>query len=334
MSILRTFAALALAVGMLAAPVAQAQQQINPTASAVQEDQLLQALGAQGTISGRVSIPNQDAAGLIKPGGQDWRATHGGTLFWLTAGSAVGMIALLAVFYMVRGRIRIESGWSGVKILRFNGLERFAHWMTATCFIILALTGLNLVVGRYVLMPLIGPEAFAWLTQMGKLGHNYLAWPFMVGVALMFLIWVKDNIPGKYDGAWLAAGGGLMGDSPPPAPRFNAGQKIIFWSVVLGGAALSVTGVLLLFPELAGGYAEWQQAQVIHGIVAAVLAAIMIAHIYIGSVGMEGAFDAMGSGEVDLSWAREHHSVWVDDMRKAGKAGPAPTGRPAATPAE
>ena len=333
MTIFRTLAALALAVGLLAGLAAEAQQPVNPTASAVQEAQLLNALAADGAIAGRISIPNQDAAGLIMPGGQDWRATHGGLLFWLSAGLSAGMVILLAVFYMVRGKIRIESGWSGVKVLRFNTLERFARWLSASCFIVLALTGLNLVVGRYVLLPLVGPETFAWLTQMGKLGHNYLAWPFMVGVLLMFVIWVKDNIPGKHDGAWLAAGGGLLGSSHPPAPRFNAGQKIIFWSVVLGGAALSVTGVLLLFPELAGGYAEWQQAQVIHGIVAAVLAAIMIAHIYIGSVGMEGAFDAMGSGEVDLSWAREHHSLWVDEMRGKGRA-PAPGGRASATPAE
>jgi formate dehydrogenase subunit gamma len=332
MTILRNLAALLLAAVMLAAPLAQAQQ-VNPTASAVHEDQLLQALSDDGAISGRVTIPNKDAAGLIKPTGPEWRDTQRTTMFWLTAGFSGGMIVLLALFYMMRGRVRIESGWSGVKILRFNSVERFAHWMTASCFIVLALTGINLVIGRYVLLPVIGADSFAWLTQMGKLAHNYLAWPFMVGVALMFLIWVKDNIPGRYDGAWLAAGGGLIGHSHPPAPRFNAGQKIIFWSVILGGAALSVTGVLLLFPELAGGYAQWQQAQILHAVIAAVLVAIMIAHIYIGSIGMEGAFDAMGTGEVDLSWAREHHSVWVEEMRRKGKA-PTSGGRAAATPAE
>lgn len=324
-------ATLALAAGLgLAAPAAIAQ--VNPTASAVQEQQLLEALQQGQAVTGRVSIPDQRAANLIKPAGQDWRTTHQVTLWWVTVLAVAGMLALVTLFYLTRGRIRVESGLSGVKILRFNAVERFTHWMTASCFIVLALTGLNLVIGKHTLLPLLGPEAFTAVTAAGKLAHNYLAWPFMLGVALMFLIWVKDNIPGRVDAHWIAAGGGFGRDGGhPPARRFNAGQKLIFWAVVLGGAALSVTGVLLLFPALAGDYANWQLAQVVHGVVSAVLIAVMIAHIYIGSLGMEGAFDAMGSGEVDLSWAREHHSLWVEEVRAAGRAAP---GRGVATPAE
>jgi formate dehydrogenase subunit gamma len=291
----------------------------------------LNALQGGQAVSGRVSIPDARAADLIKPAGPSWRQTHGGLIFWLTTLSALGMIVLLAIFYAVRGRVRIESGWSGVKILRFNGFERFAHWLTASCFVVLALTGLNLIVGRHVLLPLVGPEAFTAVTQFGKLGHNYLAWPFMLGVALMFVLWVKDNIPSRIDAKWFAMGGGLLGKGHPPARRFNGGQKLIFWTVVLGGAALSFTGVMLLFPQFAGGYAQWQLWQLLHGGVAAVLTAIIIAHIYIGSVGMEGAFDAMGAGEVDLSWAREHHSLWVEEVRGARTKGPRGA---AATPAE
>jgi len=325
---LLTVMALSAGLAFAAPTVAQV---VNPTAEAVSEEALLNALQGGQAIGGRVSIPDQAAANLIKPSGQDWRARHQGTMFWVSTLAVVGMLAALTLFYLMRGRIRIESGWSGVTILRFNGIERFAHWLTATSFVVLALSGLNLVVGKYALLPLIGAENFAWVTQMGKLGHNFLAWPFMLGVALMFLIWVRDNLPQKGDGAWLAAGGGLMGGGHPPAPRFNAGQKLIFWSVVLGGSALSVTGLLLLFPALGGDYANWQLAQVLHGVISAVLIAVMLAHIYIGSVGMEGAFDAMGDGEVDLSWAREHHAYWVQEMAEKGRV--APTGA-AATPAE
>lgn len=319
-----------LGLAALAAPETASAQATNPTAAAVSEEQLLQALQPGGEIAGRVSIPDQKATGLIKPGGQDWRAFHQGTMLWVTAIALLGMLAIVTAFYAMRGKITIDSGLSGVKILRFNGFERFVHWLTAGSFLVLALTGLNLVFGRYVLIPLFGPEAFAAVTQWGKYAHNYLAWPFMAGLVFMLLVWIKDNIPNGTDVAWLKAGGGLFSNGVhPPAKKFNAGQKGIFWSVIIGGAALSVTGVFLLFPWLAGGYADWQLMQIIHGIVAAVLVAIMIGHIYIGSVGMQGAFDAMGSGEVDYNWAKEHHSLWAEEARRkqaaqGGRATPAP----------
>lgn len=324
------FAIVAVSAGLaLAAPVAA--QVVNPTAEAVTEEALFNALQGGQAIGGRVSIPDQAAANLIKPAGPDWRARHQGTMFWLTVGASLSVLAVLVIYYLVRGPMRVESGWSGVGILRFSGVERFAHWLTATSFIVLALSGLNLVIGRYVLLPLIGPDSFAWVTQMGKLGHNYLAWPFMLGLVLMFLVWARDNLPQKGDGVWLGAAGGMLGGDHPPAHRFNAGQKIIFWVVILGGAALSATGVLLLFPALGGDYANWQLSQVLHGAIAAVMVAIILAHIYLGSIGMEGAFHAMAEGEVDLSWAREHHAYWVQELAEKGRV--APTGAQA-TPAE
>ena len=308
-----------------ASPAWAQEQQVNPTELSVQEEALLEALTSGEALAGRVSIPNERAADLIKPGGRDWSAFHSTTMFAVSLWSVVGILALLAVFYLVRGRIRIDAGPSGRRIRRFNGLERFAHWLTAVPFVLLALTGLNIVLGRQLLLPLIGPEVFAQVSAFAKLGHNFLAWPFMLGVVLIFLIWVKDNMPSRVDGQWIAAGGGLLKKGVhPPARKFNAGQKLIFWSVVIGGAALSVTGFFLIFPELAGPSANWHLAQVVHGLVAAAMAVIILAHIYIGSIGMEGAFDAMGSGEVDLNWAKEHHSLWVEEEmgRRAGAAGP------------
>lgn len=318
---------LALAMMVLAytfsAP-SQAQEPVNPTAQSVQEEQLLQELQDGGAVSGRVSIPDKRSAMLIKPEGKEWSGTHNNTVYWLSALAIVGMVVLLGIFYMVRGRIRLEHGWAGRTIQRFNSFERFAHWLTATCFVLLALTGLNLVFGRYILIPLFGADTFATVTQLGKFVHNYVAWPFMLGIVIMFLVWVRDNIPGKIDVDWIKQGGGMFKKGVhPPAKRFNAGQKIIFWSVIIGGTALSVTGVFLMFPELVGDANNWQLSQVIHALVAAVMTAVILAHIYIGSLGMEGAFDAMGKGEVDLNWAREHHALWVAEKDKTAEATPA-----------
>lgn len=330
---LQLTAALAV-LGLLALTAPQGvAQQINPTESSVTEDALLQALQSGDAVSGRISIPDQRAAGLIKPDNRGWADLHGGTVKTISIWSIVIMVALLAVFYLVRGRIRIDKGFSGRTILRFGAIERFAHWMLAVSFIILALTGLNLVIGRQILLPLLGEGSFGTMSAFGKLAHNYLAWPFMLALVLVFLVWVVHNFPSKLDLQWLAQGGGLFKRGVhPPARKFNAGQKLIFWSVVLGGAALSFTGVMLLFPELAGSPADWQLYQVIHGIVAAVLTAIILAHIYIGSVGMEGAFDAMGKGEVDLNWAKEHHSLWVEEVQAGDTNASHP--KATATPAE
>jgi formate dehydrogenase subunit gamma len=268
-------------------------------------------------LQGRVSIPDGRAATLERPAGREWRAFHQGTMLWIGAIAVLGMLLLLTVFYLVRGRIRIEAGPAGRTLTRFNAFERFMHWLTAASFIILALSGLNVTFGKSVLLPLIGPQAFTNVSIVAKWAHNYLAWPFMLGIALMFLVWIKDNIPGATDLRWFAAGGGIIGKGHPPAKRFNGGQKVIFWSVVLGGAALSVSGVYLLFPAFAGGVLNLQFWNVVHGVVSMLMVAVILAHIYIGSIGMEGAFDAMGSGEVDLNWAKEHHSIWAaEEMQK------------------
>jgi formate dehydrogenase subunit gamma len=314
----------------VAAPLMPVQAQVNPTASAVTEDELFRALG-RGEVVGRVSIPNAAAGTLIRPENRTWAETQGAWLHALSIWSVVGMIALLALFYLIRGRIRIDKGFSGRRILRFNAVERFAHWTLATTFIILALTGLNLIIGKTVLLPLIGESAFGTLSAWGKIAHNYLAWPFMAALVLVFLLWVIHNIPSSIDWEWIKRGGGLFTRGVhPPARKFNAGQKLVFWVVVLGGAAMSYTGIMLLFPAEAGSAADWQLYQVIHALVAAGMSALVLAHIYIGSVGMEGAFDAMGSGEVDENWAKEHHSLWVEELQAEARR----ASRAAAQPAE
>jgi formate dehydrogenase subunit gamma len=298
----------------------------------VKEKELLKELQK---IQGRTTLPDKRTGVLEQPDGRTWREFHQVTLRWIGAIAILGMLGLLVVFYLIRGMVKIEGGRSGATVKRFNAFERFVHWMTAASFVVLALSGLNITFGKELLTPLIGPVAFAEWAQWAKYAHNYLSFPFTLGVALMFLMWLAWNFPTLTDIRWLLQGGGIVGSKHPPARRFNAGQKVIYWVVVLGGGAAAVTGYLLMFPFYAtaiGGYtvgttdiAAVQLAQMVHAIVGVLFIAIMLAHIYIGTVGMQGAFEAMGSGDVDVNWARQHHSLWLEKETKKGRVrGPAP----------
>ncbi len=290
-------------------------------------------------VIGSVSIPNKQAGQLIQSRGVNWVSYRNVEVRTWGAWGLAAMLALLVVFFAVRGRIRIESGPSDRTVERFNFLERFAHWLTAGSFIVLALTGLNMLYGRQVLMPVLGPETFAALTNAGKFAHAYLAFAFMGGIILILLLWVRHNLPDRTDLAWIAAGGGILfKGAHPPARKFNFGQKMIFWVVIIGGFSIALSGLSLMFPftlTLFGDtfalvnllglnlptdltmLEEMQLSQAWHAMVGLILTVIIIAHIYIGSVGMEGAFDAMGSGQVDENWAREHHSLWLEEAADA-----------------
>ncbi|MFQ5567103.1 MAG: formate dehydrogenase subunit gamma [Paracoccaceae bacterium] len=310
-----------------------------------------------------VTIPDPNAAILVQSYGVAWKDTRSakGPLRDYGTMSLFAILALLFVFYLFRGRIRIEHGVSGRLIERFKPVERFGHWLLAVSFILLALTGLNLLYGKDLLIPILGKETFATITQAGKWLHNNVAWAFMLGLVMVFVMWVAHNLPSTVDLKWLAKGGGLFSEGVhPPSRKFNAGQKLIFWAVILLGGSVSLSGVSLLFPyemplfavtfdilNSLGAEAVWgaplatdltplvemQYAQIWHTIVGLAMIVIIIAHIYIGSLGMEGAFDAMGNGMVDRNWAIEHHGLWVEEEdAKAGGSG-ASDGA-ATTPAE
>lgn len=305
-------------------------------------------------LQGTVSIPDKKAGILVDSSGETWRALRNGPLPVYGAYALGGMLGLLVLFYLIRGRIRISHGPAGTTIERFTDFERLGHWLLATSFIILALTGLNILYGRDVIMPIIGKEAFAAIAATGKWLHNYVALAFVVGLIMTFITWVFYNFPHPRDLVWFLRGGGIVGGDHPPAKKFNGGQKILFWLVMLGGFSLVLSGLQLLLPNEFSFFAktfaflnnfgfnlpteltanqEQQFATSWHGIVALFLTVVILAHIYIGSVGMEGAFDAMGSGEVDLNWAKEHHSLWVEE--EMGKSETAPSGTSARpTPAE
>jgi formate dehydrogenase subunit gamma len=295
--------------------------------------------GKQGTVS----IPDKKAGILVQSEGESWRSIRNGPLSTYGSWAIVGVVALLALFFALRGRIQINAGESGQTIERFKTVERFAHWLLANAFIVLALTGLNLLYGRYALKPFIGAEAFATLTNLGKYAHNYVGFVFIAALVIILVLWIKHNVPNKHDLVWLAKGGGLFSKgSHPPARKFNAGQKILYWLVLLGGASISITGIALMFPfeysMFEGTFAflnlfglglptdlspmqEMQYSQLWHAIMSLFMIVVVIGHIYIGTVGMQGAFDAMGTGKVDRNWAKEHHPLWLEEEEKAAAPG-------------
>ena len=279
---------------------------------------------------------------LIQDGGMGWLKFREGPLTTYGGALLMGVIALLAAFFMYRGRIKIDGEKTGRKITRFKAIERFGHWLLSGSFILLGLTGLISLFGRKFLIPTFGHEAFSFLAVGSKWVHNNVSWAFMVALGMIFVMWVAENIPHRTDINWLRKGGGIFSKGHPPAKKFNAGQKIIFWSVIVLGVSISVSGLSLLFPfeinmfaatfakinatgiggllgfgelrEVLAPHEEMQYAQLWHSVVSFVLMAIILAHIYIGSLGMEGAYDAMGSGDVEEQWAREHHSLWVEEV--------------------
>ncbi len=294
---------------------------------------------------------------LVQDGGMRWLTFREGPLVTYGGYLLLGTLALLVLFYFIRGRIMIHGEKTGRTVERFKWIERFGHWLLAGSFILLGLTGLISLMGRKFLIPAFGHEAFAFIAVGSKWVHNNVSWAFMLALVMIFVMWVVHNLPHPTDLKWLAKGGGIFTKTHVPAKKFNAGQKLIFWAVIVLGTSISVSGLALLFPfeinmfaatfakmnslgisgalglgelpTVLAPHEEMQFAQLWHAIVSFVLMAIILAHIYIGSVGMEGAFDAMDSGDVEEQWAHEHHSIWMEEVK--AKEGAAPKG---ASPAE
>ncbi|WP_426443340.1 formate dehydrogenase subunit gamma [Bradyrhizobium genosp. P] len=301
----------------------------DPDASVIDQSTLLKQFPR---IEGRVDIPDTKAAVLIQPMGRTWEYIHEVLLHWGGAVVIIGTIVLLAAAYLILGRIRIAAGRSGRKVVRFKAFERFSHWLTATSFVLLGLTGLNITFGKIVLLPVIGPEAFSEISQVAKYVHNFSSFAFVSGLILIVVLFFRDNLPQKVDIEWIKQGGGFIKSKHAPAGRFNPGEKAVYWLSLFAGIAVSASGFLLLFPFYGINIAEMQLAQVVHAVVAILFVALILAHIYIGTLGMEGAFEAMGTGEVDLNWAKEHHDLWL--AQKLAEESRYEGGHASATPAE
>ena len=299
----------------------------NPTASVTSEQELLKQVPR---AEGRIDIPDIKASVLIQPAGRTWDYFHE---VLLHRGGAIvihGMIVVLGVAYLILGRLRITAGRSGQKIVRFKAFERFSHWLTAVSFVILGLTGLNVTFGKILLLPVMGPDAFSSLSEAAKYAHNFTSFAFVAGLVLITATFFKDNIPEQVDLDWLKQGGGFIKNKHAPAGRFNLGEKVVYWLSLAAGLVVSVSGFVLLFPFFGTNIADMQIAQAVHAIVAVLFIALILGHIYIGTLGMEGAFEAMGTGEVDLNWAKEHHDVWLARMLASEDR----RGQASATPAE
>ena len=217
---------------------------------------------------------------------------------------------------------------------RFTLLERCAHWSVAISFCVLGISGLVMLFGKHILLPVIGYTLFAWLTMLMKNLHNFIGPLFILSIVLLAIVFVRYNFPARGDLTWLLRFGGMLSGKEVPSGRFNAGEKGWFWVGLIGlGTLMSVTGLIMLFPNFEQVRATMQQANILHGVGAVLFIAMSFGHIYIGTIGMEGAFEAMGTGTVDLNWAKEHHSLWLEE--EAAKPGPGDAQRqPGMQPAE
>ncbi len=357
-SIIGKAGAIALArafVLLLAAGIASAQSPaVNPKeaaqAAAEQKQRIDQPLNNQPVWkeirSGEpqiTTVRGRETNVLIQPEGQTWRAirvpiaTAGG---WLLAIVVLGLMG----YYAWRGPIEVHGAPTGRLIERFSAVRRVAHWSVAISFVALAISGLILTFGKAVLLPLIGYTLFSWLATISKLLHNFTGPVFTVALPVFIILFVADNLPKAHDVQWLAKFGGMLdrtGKTHVPSGKFNAGEKALFWVLVcVLSVILVVTGLILDFPNFNQTRATMQLANLIHMVVSLLAIAMAAFHIYLGTIGMRGAYDAMRYGYVDETWAKEHHEYWYNDV-VAGKvsrgtapaATPLPQHRPARGPA-
>ncbi len=270
------------------------------------------------------SLPGRGNDILIQSQGQTWRAVR--VPIATVGGILLGLVLLvLAGYFAWRGPIELHDKPTGRKIERFTLVKRAAHWTMALTFVALAITGLVITFGKNVLLPLIGYTLFSWLATLSKTLHNFVGPVFSVALLVFILLYIRDNIPRGYDAQWLAKFGGMLdrsGKTHPPSGKFNAGEKALFWIlVVVLCLVLTVTGYILDFPNFQQSRATMQLTSIIHMVAALLATAMAILHIYLGTIGMNGALDAMRTGYVDETWAKEHHEYWYNDVKSGKVAG-------------
>jgi formate dehydrogenase subunit gamma len=285
-----------------------------------------------GNQPGYSSLPGAEKGVLIQPfvqypgspfttAGEAWRQVRNNLI--IPYGGALLLIVVVAIglFYKAKGSIGLHAPETGRKIERFTHFERAAHWTNAIAFVSLAVSGVVIAFGKFFLLPVLGGTLFGWLTYALKNLHNFAGPVFAVSLLVVFVTFVRDNFPSKDDLVWLAKGGGLFNGAHVPSHRFNAGEKLVFWGGVFAlGIVVVGSGLVLdqLIPGLAYGRGDMQIAAMIHGVATVLMMAMFLGHIYLGTIGMKGAYQAMRTGYVDETWAREHHELWANDVQ-AGK---------------
>jgi formate dehydrogenase subunit gamma len=294
----------------------------------------------RGGDEGYTAVTGQETGVLVQNGGQNWRQLRNGPIASIGGWSLFLIGLAIVMFFGLKGPVPLDGGRSGRTVARWSMANRVLHWYTATLFIILAITGLSMLFGRAVLIPLLGPEGFAAWANLSIGLHNYSGPAFSIGVLLMLVFWARYNLPEKGDWNWIVQGGGLIGKGKhPPAGRVNAGEKIFTYGAMLTiGVAVVVTGFILDFPNYGQTREVMQTANIIHAITSLIWLGLMFGHIYLGSVGVEGALEGMSTGRVDENWAKQHHSQWYEEEARhegtqASEAGAADSGAARGEPA-
>jgi formate dehydrogenase subunit gamma len=253
---------------------------------------------------------------VMSTAGEAWRQYRNGPVTFYGGWLMVLVAAAIGGLYLWKGPIRLHQPPSGRLMLRFTVLERCAHFSVALSFCVLGISGLVMLFGKHILLPVFGYTAFAWLSMLMKNLHNFIGPLFIVSTALMAVIFVRHNLPTASDITWLARIGGMFSGKEVPSGKFNAGEKGWFWAgVIVLGTLMSVTGLALLFPNFDQVRTTMQQASILHGVGAVLFIALSFGHIYLGTIGMEGAYKGMHTGYVDEEWAREHHRLWYDEVK-------------------
>lgn len=268
-------------------------------------------------ISGVSQVKGPTSDTLIDVSGQEWRDFRRSKLIPYSAYALGGVLLVIALFRLIRGKIKIKEGRSGKKLHRFTGFQRFVHWSVAILFIVLGLTGVILTLGRFGLLPLIGKETFGTLAVLGRTVHNYLGPVFSVMLVIMLFTFIKGNFGNWTDLKWFAKGGGLFGGHAS-AGRYNGGEKAWYWIAMVVGAVVVISGLLMGFPFFGVSQDDIKLSQVIHAIAAIGLLAASFGHIYMGTFAMEGAYEAMRTGYCDENWAKEHHDLWYQELKSDG----------------
>ena len=286
-------------------------------------------------VTGFSSLPKSEApeaGNLIQPfvqypgsrvtnAGEAWRQVRNNWLIPYGGSLLLIVVLAIAIFYFTKGAIKTHGMDTGRKIERFTPFERSAHWSNAIAFSILAISGVVMAFGQFFILPVIGKSLFGWLTYALKTMHNFAGPLFAVSLVIVFFTFLRDNWLQKGDLNWLLKGGGLISGAEPPSNRFNAGEKVIFWGGVFTlGIVVVSSGLVLdkLLPGLVYERSTMQLAHMVHAVATVLMMAMFLGHVYLGTIGMQGAYSAMRTGSVDETWAKEHHEYWYDDV-KAGK---------------
>lgn len=267
------------------------------------------------------TVRGPEAGVLIQSEGMTWRALRNGPVTLYGGILLLVVLASIFAFYKVKGPLTLHDAPTGRKVERFNRFERTVHWGTAGSFVLLAVTGLAILFGKHVIVPVFGHTLFGYLMIVGKNVHNYVGPLFLGFTLVMIVIWARDNVWQDCDAEWIRKGGGLATGEHVPSGRFNFGEKTWFWfGVTILGLIVAASGLVLDFPNFGQLRETMMTFNLIHVIGALLLLVLSLGHIYMGTIGAHGAYESMKTGYVDETWAREHHEHWYNDI-KAGKSG-------------